>query len=171
MTAGKLQSKGLCKNLTAGNFSDSQFMSAAGKLKVVRHWERFVVARVNLDVTQLTPSDYGCSFRPWTLPLYRHFSLHLGHIAHFDRHGFFAAQWLPWESLQRNMNNLAKGRDNMGFDMLADREYADVNKALVDVAREYLAPVLECVKSERKAQALAALADATREVREANSSE
>lgn len=60
-------------------FSDVQFQSADEKQKVYKAWLRFLDS--NFDRAKFTKA------------LYHHLMQHCGFIAHFDIHGFYAAQF------------------------------------------------------------------------------
>ncbi len=132
----KIKSKGVTKRLTPSDFSDAQFMTATEKCRVAKAFEGFLVARLNWDGTAPV-TDHGVYFPAWTEATYKHFSLHLGHIAHYDRWGFFAAQWEEPADLLRNIGELAADKDQYGRCISGDFAYGDLNKQIVAVANAY----------------------------------
>lgn len=140
--------KRITKHLKASDFKDVQYMSAAEKLKVAKNWETFLRARCAAK----NPSEM---LRAWTRALYNHFYLHLGHIAHYDIHGFYQAQWASWDTFVENVIKLAGDRDHMGSPLArgawgANVDYEDLGHWIVEVAKEYLDDVRAKAQQERK---------------------
>lgn len=133
----EIKFKGVTKRLTVSDFSDVRFMTASTKCQVAKAFERFLLARLNWDGPPLPVTDHGALFPAWTEATYQHFSLHLGHIAHYDRWGFFAAQWEEPADLLRNIGELAADRDGYGRRISTDAEYGDLNAQIMAVAKAY----------------------------------
>lgn len=64
-------------------FSNSPFMTAAEKRRVLVQWTRF------LRILARSYPDKECCFRAFPEALYRHLMLHCSFIAHYNRLGFF----------------------------------------------------------------------------------
>lgn len=143
------------KKLDAGiakkgeKYTDVQFMTAAEKAGVARDFELFVVARLMMDHSQLQETDYGSLFKPFTKRLYDHHSLHLGFIAHFNRSGFFGAQYEQTEDFLRNIQTFARGEGHMGYSFLYT-DYGDLNAVIQKVAQHYLPAVEALALSEQQ---------------------
>jgi hypothetical protein len=126
------------------DFRDVQFMTAKEKAGVARDFELFIIARLGMDRSKLKGTDYGSHFPPFTKRLYLHYSLHLGHIAHYDQWGFFNAQFEDTRDFVANLKRAADGVSTYGYSLL-DREHGDLNKVMQDVARHYL-PLAEALQ-------------------------
>lgn len=156
------KTKDLKAALKLGPYKDVQFMTAKLKAKVVRDWERFIVARLKLKRSDTLPgSDWGPVFKPFSKDLYNHFNQHLGYIAHGSQWGFFGVQFENTADFLRNVKQISEGRDGMGFGMNREH-YADVNRSMTSIARVYLAEVESLKRDEDEEDERQALASARR---------
>ena len=126
------------------HYRDVQFMTAKEKAGVVRDFELFIIARLEMDRSQLQGTDYGSLFKPFTKRLYSHYSGNLGHIAHYDQWGFFNAQFEDTRDFVANLVRAADGISTYGWSVL-DNDYGDLNKVMQAVARHYL-PLAEALQ-------------------------
>lgn len=98
------------------SYTSTRFMTAADKGRVAKQWERFLESNMARD-------KFGAK-------LYDHLHLHCGHIAHYDRDGFyaewFAAPGKRIEFIQRWADDYQTGRLSWG----ANSDYDDLNAAM-----------------------------------------
>lgn len=133
--------RGISKEYSPDYFpADLQFLTAEEQAALVQQWERFLVERLNAT----NPVKLDACRRWWTKALYDHWSLRLGHIAHYNRQGFFAAQWANEADLLRNLDELQRGLDHMGYPLErppgAYRMYGKLNHLLGRITRIYTIP-------------------------------
>lgn len=127
--------------------TDVEFMTADEKRRVLRAWERF------LKVGLLKPS--------FTKALYHHLTQHCSFIAHYDRHGFYATYFTDPKDTRRFLSQF--DRRNIepseavpksieyGMTYWGDGDYADINRAMVEIAFPYIVGLeRELAKQERK---------------------
>lgn len=102
--------------MTGIQFTDVEYMTADDKQKLVRAWTTFV--------------KHGFQWSHFSDRIYKHLSLHVGHIAHFDRGGF----WQTW---------FKDGEDRLAFidHFLSYRvmdDYFDVHTAMKAVLNDHI---------------------------------
>lgn len=113
--------------------TDSEFVTAAEKEKVLRHWRKFLAG--------------GCKQSQFTKALYEHLSLHCCFIAHFNIHGFYDAQFSTPERRTQFFKQFDKRNalpyglipsNMLGMTYWMEGEYEDINKAMVEIATDYI---------------------------------
>jgi len=138
---------GIAKGKT---YNDAIYMDAKTKARVLRAWELLIVKRLNMSPV-MSPTEECVLLGAFPDALYKHMSLHMGHIAHFNRHGFFQAQICNLPDLFRNVHNTAHDRSNYGMSLRCNDDYADLFTDMTKVSKHYL-PLLEKLKREAEAQ-------------------
>ena len=95
------------------NFTDTRFMTAKEKERVLKNWNTFL--------------KNGLKIENFTKRLYNHLHLHCGYIAHYNLHGFYSTYFEVGCDVQRffelfclNINGLYGGGD-----------YRDLNTAML----------------------------------------
>jgi len=137
-----------------GELHDSEFMPAAEKRKVLRHWELFLKS--------------GLQREKFTKPLYDHLIQHCSFIAHYDRWGFYSTYF---ENGDDTVAFLSQFDDRKGIPKsieygmtywLTGEEYYDINSEMVRLASKYVPVLIQQAKNRQKeadvAQARALLA-------------
>jgi hypothetical protein len=121
--------------------SEIKSLTAKLKLSIVEDWERFIVWRLNTTEEELDSSpssDYGCKApKQWTNRLYHAFNQYFGHIAHFNKHGFFDAQMYRDWDFYRNLKDAAEQNINRYNTWGAYHDAGDLNKAMEFVSKPY----------------------------------
>lgn len=97
-------------------FKDAQFLTAKEKEKLVKNMKSFL--KNDFSITTFTDA------------LYKHFSLHCGFIAHYDRNGFWNTYFTSPEGKVRWAKAFC-GYSEMG-------DYTDVNKVLKEMIHEHM---------------------------------
>jgi hypothetical protein len=138
---------GIAKGKT---YKDARYMDAKAKARVSRAWELLIVKRLNMSPV-MSPTEECALLGAFTDALYKHMSLHMGHIAHFNRHGFFQAQICNLPDLFRNVHNTAHDRNTYGVSLRRNDDYADLFADMTKVSKHYL-PLLEKLKRGAEAQ-------------------
>ena len=125
----------LAQSRGPGQLHDSKFMSAAGKSKVLKHWEMFL--RSGLEKAKFTKA------------LYEHLINHCSFIAHYDIHGFYATYfesgddtWHFLSQFDTRGNKIPKSIEYGMPNWLTDEHYYDINTEMCRLAWKYI-PVLE----------------------------
>lgn len=140
-----IKSKKITDNLTVSDFKTVRFMTAEGKLQIAKAWEKFMRARCAGSPVGAV-GDFPRCPTFWTSRLYKHFHLHLGYIAHFNRHGFYDAQWCAPDDFRRNVKMLASNQTHCGplhsGAWGANVDYEDLGVWIVKVASAYLGEAL-----------------------------
>lgn len=100
------------------SYTSTRFMTAADKGRVALQWERFLESNMARD-------KFGAK-------LYDHLHLHCGHIAHYNRDGFYA-EWFAVpqrriEFMQQWASDYRAGRFSWG----AGSDYDDLNDAMYE---------------------------------------
>jgi hypothetical protein len=131
------------------NFTDSRFMTAAEKRRVLLQWRRFLKA-----LAQDSP-DEGPLYGAFTPALYEHLIQHCSFIAHYNRQGFFEHYFEHGDDtltflrqFDRRTNPDGSSTEYGSCCWLHD-EYRDINEAMRDVATE-LAPVITATARARQ---------------------
>ena len=76
-------------------FTDTQFMSAAAKRHVFRHWSEF------LRTLAAGGANRDRWFQKFSKALYDHLIQHCSFIAHYDRGGFFHTYFATGDGIRR----------------------------------------------------------------------
>jgi len=130
-------------------FHDARFMSAREKELVLKAWVRFLKRGLRLE--------------DFTKRLYEHLHLHCSFIAHYNRAGFYAEYFGNGEDTARFFSQIDNRRDcqsvEYGHTLWLQGDYADLNRAMVEEASEYIRALLETALA---AQRQADLAEARR---------
>ena len=115
-------------------------MTAREKQLVINNWIRFL--------------KNGCQFKNFSKRLYNHLTLNCSFIAHFDRSGFYATYFNEPEDTKLFLSQFLKGKSieyGMTGWWLDDKNYADINTAMCDIAKQ-LAPIIINTKSDEQRQ-------------------
>lgn len=148
-----IKSKKVTDHLVVSDFKAVRFMTAYEKLKVAKAWERFLRGRCSGNPEYAADGFPKCP-AAWSACLYDHFHQHLGYIAHYDRHGFYEAQWRSPDDFIRNVEMLASNRTNSGplhsgaWGVGVD--YEDLGIWIVKVAKAYLGEARDRINEELK---------------------
>ncbi len=110
-------------------FTDSRFMTAQEKHRVIKAWSRFLKG--------------GCALKDFTSALYEHLINHCSFIAHYNRHVFYSHYFSQpgRKRLFFSQFDKSKGCEAVeigGISWLIGTEYTDINHAMVDVAAAYI---------------------------------
>ena len=139
----------LAQRRGAGQLTDTKFMSAAEKQRVLRQWERFLKG--------------GLKWEQFDKALYSHLIQHCSFIAHYDRAGFYSTYFESGDSIRQFLSQfddrcgipasveygmtywIAGGND-------VSQEYYDINCEMVRVAGKYIPGLLkEASRSQKDA--------------------
>ena len=125
----------LAQSRGPGQLHDTEFMPAAEKSKVLKHWEMFLRG--------------GLEKKYFTLALYKHLINHCSFIAHYDIHGFYATYFekgddtLQFLSQFDTRNGIPKSIEYGELSgWLTDEDYYDINIEMCRIAWKYM-PALE----------------------------
>lgn len=130
-------------------YENSEFMTADQKAKVARDWELFIVRRLMMTPEERHVFKLGADFPAFTKALYDHMHLHMSYIAHFNRGGFFDAQFVDTQQFYRNVLRVSLDQDGMGCVRLeGDRDYGDLHTMMRKVAKRYLPEVKQMLDRE-----------------------
>jgi hypothetical protein len=126
-------------------FTDSKFMSAEEKAKVLRAWERFLKG--------------GCQKEQFSKALYHHLMQHCGFIAHYDLNGFYGTYFEHGDDTVRFLSQfdirnaelsqpggeivLMPQNVEYGSRQWYTADYDDVNKAMIQVGVKYIPRLIE----------------------------
>ena len=135
-------------------FTDTQFMSAREKTRVIQQWERFL--------------QHGCKWEHFTKGLYHHLIQHCSFIAHYDRAGFYGTYFHNGEDTVHFLKQfdareaIACGIPRSveyGETWWVNGDYEDINKAMIEVAGKYIPGLVQSAEeSQRNADLLQARA-------------
>ena len=105
--------------------TDTQFMTAYEKEIVLKQWTTFVRG--------------GFKQIHFTHSLYKHLTLHCSFIAHYNRAGFYYIYFENPENTQKFIGQFTTGTSvEYGADYwITDKEYSDINSAMVDVMKQH----------------------------------
>lgn len=124
---------------------DTQFMSAAEKMKVLRQWELFLKS--------------GCTWEKFTKALYEHLHLHCSFIAHYDRAGFYSTYFESGDDMAHFLSQFDQRQAQAcgiplsieyGMTYWATGDYADINMAMIQVASKYIPQLTEIAQNHQK---------------------
>ena len=128
-------------NLRALRFTDTRFMSAQEKFKVVKVWDCFL--------------KNGFKFHYFTEALYHHLALRCEFIAHFDRAGFYATYFEDPDDTIRFLGqfdaDLGCRSVEYGSSRWADSpDYADVNRAMCKILEPHKERIYETLRARAR---------------------
>jgi len=131
---------------TPAAFMDTQFMSAVEKAKVVDDFTRLVEHVAEQGSSSAMPAAF-------TVRLYEHISSHCGHIAHYDRAGFWRAQL----SSSRLALAFFEGMADSRLVAWSVHDYRDVNGALVGIAQARMGALKDALQKGVRTDAMKAI--------------
>ena len=109
-------------------FTDSRFVTAQEKHRVVKEWVRFLKG--------------GCKREHFTNGLYEHLTSHCGFIAHYDRDGFYRYYFTDPKRKPKFFAQFDETEGchsaELGWRGWLNGGYADINQAMVKVAAGYI---------------------------------
>jgi hypothetical protein len=131
--------------------SDSRFMLAAQKRRVLRDWCRFL--------------DGGLDPHLFTQGLYHHLIQHCSFIAHYNRMGFAEAYLADPSGTQRFLCQFDRSQGCRSVEYgdtgwLDAEDYHDINMAMVDETTERLSGLRQTLRDREVAKARIELAQA-----------
>lgn len=107
--------------------TDTEFMTAKEKELVLKQWKLFLRKLIAADLDKQQGADYGYFpaelNKPFTDRLYKHLSLHLGFIAHYNRLGFLSERFGTPQGIIETIS----GIENYGW---GHSGYRDINDAM-----------------------------------------
>lgn len=126
----------------APSFKSVEFMSAGDKAKVLKAWVAFLKS--------------GFSQEKFSEPLYKHLHLHCSFIAHFDRGGFWSHYFA--EPGKRTLDFIDQFDPDLhgisveygGTHWLRMEDYADINAAMREAVRPFVAKLREAAKKAER---------------------
>jgi hypothetical protein len=131
------------------DFKAVKFMTADDKQKVLAHWRKLMTWLSTNGV----PADMPKVF---STVIYDHLTLHTsGLIAHYDRPGFWSAELGAPERAMEFVNGLER---NVLCRWGALSDYADINTAMMDAAREVRPGILRRLAHDDQQHARAQIA-------------
>ncbi len=129
---------------------DSEFMTAQEKQKALRQWESFLKG--------------GLKWEQFTRSLYHHLIQHCSFIAHYDIHGFYTTYFVRSEGIARFLRQFDKSQATengiprsaeYGSTYWATGDYADINRAMIEVATPFIPELLRVAQENQKASDIA----------------
>lgn len=137
-------------------FTEQEFMTAADKAKVLKHWERFMKALVT-EYHEEEVDKYGNRmpkpFKAFTNELYKHLSLRASFIAHHDRGGFYREYFEEPEMTLKFMTQFDPTGPQISIEYGGSywkNQYPDINEALIQVTGKYLPALREKLTASQK---------------------
>lgn len=129
--------------LSIGHLTDSQFMSAEQKRRVLRQWEKFL--------------EHGCRWEHFTKPLYEHLIQNCSFIAHYNREGFYYTYFKHGDDMIKFLSQFDEKNGNpprsveYGMTYWVKGEYEDINREMIRIAGKYI-PILTkgALEAQRK---------------------
>jgi hypothetical protein len=125
-------------------FTDSPFLPAAEKRRVLTEWHRF------LQTLARRLADRHRCFRAFPNALYNHLIQHCSFIAHYNRSGFFAHYFDHGDGALRFLRQFDAASNPLGTSTeygdswWLSGKYRDINEAM----REVAAPLLPAIRAE-----------------------
>lgn len=118
--------RGVRKKYSVSNFTQGRWLSPGDKRTLVHDLEKLLVSRI----------FGGAAFARsrFSPKLYNLLSLHYGHIAHYNRGGFYEAQLENGQTFMTNVRRIADGLSLYGYPAGCDD---DLRQALMVVAGAY----------------------------------
>lgn len=122
-------------------FTDSPFVSANEKHRVIKAWARFLKG--------------GCRFSQFTQALYHHLTMRCSFSAHYNRPGFYDHYFSTPQRKRRFFSQFDEAQGcrsvELGVDWWLTGECDDLNRAMVRVAAGYLCCIYaQCDDEERQ---------------------
>lgn len=116
-------------DLQRPTLTDTEFMTAAEKKKVLKQWEAFL--------------ESGCKKERFTKLLYHHLIQHCSFIAHYDIHGFYSTYFENGDDTAHFLSQFddSKGPTRSieyGGSWVTLEGYRDVNSEMVRIAGKYI---------------------------------
>lgn len=139
--------------MSSTQLRDSKFMSAAEKESVVAQWRKFIELIANQGLPQEAP-------RQFTAGIYSHLITHCGHIAHYDRSGFWHAQMGSAALALQFFTGLPRDLAQLYG---ANQDYRDINGLMLSVLQQHADQIhrsLQLLAATQAQQQLIALAKA-----------
>ena len=113
-------------------FTNTRFMTAELKQRVLKDWERFL--------------DRGLQQAHFTKRLYEHLHLHCGFIAHYNIHGFYAEYFQAGQDTEQFFENF---RSSTSLDRaMRCGEYDDLHKAMGEVLEQHEPRIFQQVEQD-----------------------
>jgi hypothetical protein len=136
-------------------FTDSRFMPATEKRRVLAQWRRF------LQMLARNYADKDRCFRAFPDALYRHLIQHCSFIAHYNRSGFFSRYFEHGDDTIRFLRQFDQQASPHGrsaeyrMPLWLEGEYADINEAMRDAAAECVSGIAAVATEDQKRSDLA----------------
>jgi hypothetical protein len=123
-------------------FTDGQYMSASEKRLVLKAWIRFLKG--------------GMRAEDFTHRLYEHLIQHCSFIAHFSQHGFYDSYFTTGDGRMRFLvqfdpDSSGGSIEYGGLTHWLVGDYADINEAMREAARPYVAELREAAAKQQRA--------------------
>ncbi len=136
-------------------FTDTRFMPATEKRRVLAQWRRFLQ-----ELARNYAAKDRC-FRAFPESLYRHLIQHCSFIAHYNRYGFFRHYFDCGDDTLRFLRQFDRGANptgqstEYGDPYWLRGEYSDINEAMRDAAADYLSGIAALASENQKQADLA----------------
>ena len=133
--------------MTEPAFTDGEHQSAEDKAKVYKAWVAFLKS--------------GLAWPKFTEALYKHLTLYCSHSAHFNRGGYYTFYFgEPGEHTQRFLDQFDPDKPGHGAELggaywHTDERWKDINGAMREAARSFVAKLREAMKTSEREQDLA----------------
>jgi len=129
--------------------TDTRFMSAKEKQKVLRHWASFLAS--------------GLTWEKFTKLLYHHLTQHCSFIAHYDRERFYQHYFTSGDQKVHFLSQFDNSQGDprsieYGGHWWLDGDYEDINRVMCDVAAHYIPDLVNRAKEEQRRHDLAVAA-------------
>lgn len=121
----------------ADQFTDVKFMSAQDKARVATMFERFLADNMHRD--------------KFTKALYEHFHLHCGHIAHYDRGGFYSEWFERPSSRVEFLRRLADDHESGRLYWGAGEDYRDLGTVMYGLVAAHADRIFTLAKAAHEA--------------------
>ena len=122
-------------------FTDTEFMTGADKQLVLKQWRTFLRS--------------GLQRKQFSKRLYKHLTLNCSFIAHYDIDGFYATYFVQGRDVIRFLSQFITGGAG-GATWWLSGEYADINKAMCEMAQEYAPSLLATANNQQRNDDLSA---------------
>jgi hypothetical protein len=124
-----------------GGMSDTQFMTADEKRRVLRDWETFL--------------KNGCRQQDFTKALYYHLIMNCSFIAHYDLAGFYETYFIEGDDTVHFLEQFDRSRGcrsiELGMDYwLYSEGYHDINGRMVEIAAKYIPALTQLAESRQR---------------------
>jgi len=117
-------------------FTDSEFMTAKEKELTLKAWESFLRS--------------GLKRERFTSRLYHHLTQHCSFIAHYSQWGFFSVYFADNKAATRRfLRQFETGvSTEYGMTYWLTGEYSDINRAMMDVAKNYIPSLIRATRND-----------------------